>query len=272
MASVFPAPTSAGQTHYDSDLGNFIAVEISAGSYVWEKDADAANIDWQTIDDSTTTIGSGFYQVGNLTGALAPTVSLASGESVRVWDSLGITATHALTLIPANSHLVYKDPSNGTDFNGIDAVGLILDDPSIYNDIEIVANSDGSYSIDFDPQAISDGELLDIKGTQTGDFTVVDLTATSKEVVYPVDVSASAPNSELNITVPNGASGNRFRITDSTLSCTLTRTIKVNFATDSLMGLAGPGEFAVINSAGASLLFVFVGGTIGWEVYSNVNN
>lgn len=113
------------------------------------------------------------------------------------------------------------------------------------------------------------GDSVLVQPVQTADFAAT-AGAAGLEHLWPVDISGNDPTSVLTITAPaSPAIGDRFSVADHRLEATATKTIRVELA-QGLMGLPGP-DYATINSAGAKFVFTYLGGAIGWEVASNVN-
>lgn len=101
---------------------------------------------------------------------------------------------------------------------------------------------------------------LPVAGTQNANFTAVN------GFVFPVDVSAEATTSQLDITPPdNPYVGMTFEYYDATASCTTTRVVRCTFTGELMMGL-GPSDYAEINSAAGSLICTYVGGVTGWRI------
>ena len=123
----------------------------------------------------------------------------------------------------------------------------------------------------------SAGIVVEVQPEQSADFTA---TAGSDGVIHewPVDMSAYAPGGILNVASPASPSeGDRFAVFDSRLVTddgvvfpAENRNIRINFTSETLHSLPAP-DFAVINTAGARIDFLFVGGSVGWRVASNVN-
>lgn len=120
-------------------------------------------------------------------------------------------------------------------------------------------------------------KVVEVQAEQSADFTA----QSGPDGVcfeYPVNVSGYAPGGTLFVTAPSSPSvGDCFSIVDSRLACDngidppgLNRNIRVDFATDILHSLPAP-DYAVINSAGARIEFLYVGGSVGWRIASNVN-
>ena len=123
----------------------------------------------------------------------------------------------------------------------------------------------------------SAGIVVEVQPEQSADFTA---TAGSDGVIHewPVDMSAYAPGGILNVASPASPSeGDRFAVFDSRLVTddgvvfpAENRNIRINFTSETLHSLPAP-DFAVINTAGARIDFLFVGGSVGCRVASNVN-
>lgn len=119
--------------------------------------------------------------------------------------------------------------------------------------------------------------IVEVQDEQNADFTA---TAGQNGACHewPVDMSAFPAGGILNVTAPAApAVGDCFGVFDSTLSCDngidppgLNRNISINFAAEPVMSQAAP-EVAVINLAGARIGFLYVGGTVGWRIASDVN-
>ncbi len=207
---------------------------------------------WQSLPNSGA-ITEGNYQVTPTSSPFPSTLalSLANGESVRIADPNNL-------LSPTG----YVEIGTVADtFNGV--AGPFLVDVG-RADVTIIQSAANDYEVSTVGTMVI-GDLL-MAGEQSANFTA------AKGYEYPIDVSANAPVSTLAVTAPAAPSiDDQFAVFDSRLSCDQDRVIQINFGAEPLHSLVAPGNYAVINSAGARILFTYAGAGIGWRVASNVN-
>ncbi|MEO1529615.1 MAG: hypothetical protein AAFX06_29690 [Planctomycetota bacterium] len=276
MATTLQTATPS-DLYYEDGGGSFSTVPVDGGRQFngawWEPtvvaavDANEDNV--LTPADDGETLDEGEYKISSGAGSFGVALDYAAG---RTWtfNDLGAASTNPVSIGSAGDLFFLANEGSLTPLPG----GAMVFDIDFAN-IEITASTAANeYVIEFVTQADTPAAAgLAMQAEQSSDFTA----ETGNE--YPVDLSGLPAGGVVNVAQPTGtpSADDSFAVFDSRLAAdngidgaALNRSIRINF-TDNLHSLAGP-DYAVINSAGARIVFTYVDSAIGWRIAANVNS